>query len=87
MMNSKVFDPPVYKGTYESGLTSSEHRRRQEMIRCCGVPCWLQILIWSMAIVLVSIGVVMIHRKYFYNPNLSANNTNLQPHLRGHKIP
>ena len=65
MMSSKRFDPPVYKETYSSGLRSSTHTHKSERIRCCGLPCWAQILIWSTILICILLSAVFLHRKYY----------------------
>ena len=63
-MSSRRFDPPVYKDTYTSGLKSSGHSHKGDRILCCGIPCWLQILIWTALLTLVIIGAVYLYQRH-----------------------
>ena len=64
MMSSRAFDPPVFKDTYTSGLKSSTHSNKGDRIRCCGLPCWLQILFIAVLLVLlVSVGLYLYQKK------------------------
>jgi hypothetical protein len=67
-MSSKAFDPPVYKSTYSSGLHSSRHSQKGDRILCCGIPCWLNILLWSVLLV-----IAIASGLYFYQRSTGKN--------------